>query len=204
MVRCSGEGINRNKYIALMAAIALRDSPGETIVTDSCTSNGLATFIKALGGKHFRYKKGYKNIIDKGMELNDSGVPCPLMMETSGHGAMRENFFLDDGAYGALKIVIEAVRRRLEGSRDVSEMLESLTEPVEAMEIRVNIKSADVAAEAARVTAAFKDWMDSGASGEASWTLEAENYEGWRVKVAEPEGKEGWILPDLVFMTPML
>ena len=47
-------GINRNRYIALMAAIALRESPGETIVTDSCTSNGLARFITALGGRHFR------------------------------------------------------------------------------------------------------------------------------------------------------
>ena len=36
-----------------------------------------------------RYKKGYKNIINKGVELNKAGVPCPLMMETSGHGAMR-------------------------------------------------------------------------------------------------------------------
>jgi len=85
----TGAGINRNKYIALMAAIALRESPGETVVTDSCTSNGLADFIKGLGGQHFRFKKGYKNIIDKGIELNRSGVPCPLMMETSGHGAMR-------------------------------------------------------------------------------------------------------------------
>jgi hypothetical protein len=165
-----------------MSAIALRENPGETIVTDSCTSNGLATFVQQLGGKHFRwgrlrrqragwaewgivgpagathpyclpasacvsllsgcvclllpshpavpyptawhntampghtyfptfplpgtslphiqtdiclplcccrYKKGYKNIINKGIELNEAGVPCPLMMETSGHGAMR-------------------------------------------------------------------------------------------------------------------
>lgn len=47
-------GINRNRYIALMSAITLRENPGETIVTDSCTSNGLATFIQQLGGKHFR------------------------------------------------------------------------------------------------------------------------------------------------------
>ena len=31
------------------------------------------------------------------------------MIETSGHGAMRENYCLDDGAYIAVKIVIEAV-----------------------------------------------------------------------------------------------
>lgn len=28
-------GINRNRYIALMAAITLRENPGQTIVTDS-------------------------------------------------------------------------------------------------------------------------------------------------------------------------
>lgn len=201
----AGEGINRNRYIALMASIALREHPGETIVTDSCTSNGLAAFISALGGRHFRFRKGYKNIIDKGIELNDNGVPCPLMMETSGHGALRENHFLDDGAYGALKIVIEAVRMKLRsgdgggrggggGGGDVSELLAGLTEPVEAMEIRVKIKADDVAAEGAKVTAGFKEWMDAGAGGETRWRLEDENYEGWRVKVAEEGRKEGWVL----------
>ena len=194
VVDASGSAINRNRYIALMAAIALREAPGETVVTDSCTSNGLAAFIEGLGGRHFRYKKGYKNIIDKGLELNAAGTACPLMMETSGHGAMRENYFLDDGAYSALKIVIEAARRRLEGLGTVSELVAALREPVEAMEIRVRIKAADAAAEGARVTAGFKKWMDAGAGGEPAWRLEAENFEGWRVRVDEGAGKEGWIL----------
>lgn len=85
----NGRPINRNKYIALAAAIALKTHPGATIVTDSCTSNGLKTFIESLGGRHFRFKKGYKNIIDKGIQLNEEGIDCPLMMETSGHGALR-------------------------------------------------------------------------------------------------------------------
>lgn len=59
-----------------------RKYPGSTIVTDSVTSNGLGAFIKKLGGKHFRYKRGYKNVIGKGMELNEQGVDCQLMMET--------------------------------------------------------------------------------------------------------------------------
>lgn len=50
----NGQPIDRNRMIALMAAIALRDYPGSTIVTDSVTSNGLAAFIKELGGKHLR------------------------------------------------------------------------------------------------------------------------------------------------------
>lgn len=107
---------------------------------------------------------------------------------------LQENFFLDDGAYGALKIVIEAVRRRLDGAGDISELVAALREPVEAMEIRVKITADDVAAEGARVTAAFHEWMGSGAGGAAHWRLEDENYEGWRVRVAEGGEKEGWVL----------
>lgn len=38
----NGEAINRNRLIAFLATVVLRDSPGTTIVTDSTTSNGLA------------------------------------------------------------------------------------------------------------------------------------------------------------------
>ncbi len=189
----NGNPINRNRYIALAAAIALKTNPGATIVTDSCTSNGLKSFIEGLGGKHFRFKKGYKNIIDKGVELNEAGVDCPLMMETSGHGALRENYFLDDGAYGALKIVIEAVKRRLDGGQDIAELLETLKEPQEAMEIRFRITAGDVRGEGERVTAAFKEWMESG-NAPKSWTMEADNYEGWRVSIDEGNGDQGWLL----------
>ena len=66
-----------------------------------------------------RYKRGYKNVINKGIELNGDGVDCELMMETSGHGALRQNRFLDDGAYMSVKIIIEAARRRWQGRPDI-------------------------------------------------------------------------------------
>lgn len=66
-----------------------------------------------------RYQRGYKNVINKGIELNDKGVECELMMETSGHGALRENRFLDDGAYMSVKLIIEDARRRWEGRKDI-------------------------------------------------------------------------------------
>ena len=56
----SGREINSNRFIALMSSIVLRDHPGSTIVTDSVTSNGLSLFIQKLGGKHLRFKRGYK------------------------------------------------------------------------------------------------------------------------------------------------
>eukprot|EP00798_Chlamydomonas_sp_ICE-L_P008027 gene8026-1257_t len=101
----TGKEISSNRFIALMAAIILREHPGTTIVTDSVTSNGLAEFIANLGGIHCRYKRGYKNVIGKGIELNNEGEETHLMMETSGHGATKENYFLDDGAYLAVKNV---------------------------------------------------------------------------------------------------
>ncbi len=54
----------------VQAAIVLREFPGTTVVTDSVTSNGLADFITQLGGKHVRFKRGYKNVIGKGVQLN--------------------------------------------------------------------------------------------------------------------------------------
>lgn len=51
-----------------------------------------------------RRRRGYKNVISQGVKLNLKGVDCALMMETSGHGALRENHYLDDGAYLATKV----------------------------------------------------------------------------------------------------
>lgn len=152
LVDRNGNSVNKNKLIALMAAVTLRKFPGSTIVTDSVTSSGLTKFIQDLGGKHFRcdgvasphlplptvgisgvhccipsrrypwdcrYQRGYKNVINKGIELNNNGTECELMMETSGHGALRENRFLDDGAYMSVKLIIEDARRRWEGRKDI-------------------------------------------------------------------------------------
>ncbi|KAF2295764.1 hypothetical protein GH714_033899 [Hevea brasiliensis] len=69
-VDSTGREFNRNRLIALMSAIVLEEHPGTTIVTDSVTSDGLTTFIeKKLGGKHHRFKRGYKNVIDEAIRL---------------------------------------------------------------------------------------------------------------------------------------
>ena len=98
-VGADGREINRNRLIALAAAIVLEDAPGGTIVTDSVTSSGLKTFLEqTLGGVHCRFKRGYKNVINEAQRLCASGVNAPLAIETSGHAALKDNYFLDDGA----------------------------------------------------------------------------------------------------------
>ena len=62
------------------------------------------------------------------------------LFKCSGHGAMKENHFLDDGAYSAVQIIIETVRRRLAGEGDISiELLKQLKEAKDANEFRLKI-----------------------------------------------------------------
>ena len=135
----NGNEINRNRLIALAAIIAMQGNEGATIVTDSVTSDGLKKFINCeLGGKHYRYKRGYKNVINKAIELCNQGINCPLAIETSGHAALRENYFLDDGAYLATKIVVELAK-----GNDFDLLLKNLEMPAEEREIRLNITTPD-------------------------------------------------------------
>ena len=60
----------------------------------------------------------------------------------SGHGAMKENYYLDDGTYSASQIVIIMVKRALEGlGKDIySSLLKDLKEPMESSEFRLKLK----------------------------------------------------------------
>jgi phosphomannomutase len=211
VVSAAGEPVNSNRYIALLAHAALAANPGATIVTDSVTSDGLTSFIEAAGGVHLRYKRGYRNVIRKCVELNEAGVDCPLAMETSGHGAARDNAFLDDGTYSASQVVILLAQAKAaadgagaatavtsstadSASLDVAAaVLASLKEPADSVEFRLPLRGADTATTSASILAAFHDWVASGAAG-PDWTLDPVNHEGWRARVAEPGGGRGWAL----------
>lgn len=138
-----GKEINRNRLVALASEIALEKRTGGTIVTDSVTSSGLTHYIEAeLSGTHHRFKRGYKNVINEAIRLNEKGQDCPLAIETSGHAAFRENNFLDDGAYLATKIIVKMVKLREQG-RNLSDLLRSLPEPAETLEFRLPIIYSD-------------------------------------------------------------
>ena len=117
-VDSSGREISRNAIVAMAAALIAADHPGTTVVTDSITSDQLTDYLQdCLGLKHLRYKRGYRNVINKAAELNDSDVDCQLAIETSGHAAYKENYFLDDGAFLATKIVIKMAQLKKSRSR---------------------------------------------------------------------------------------
>ncbi|KAL3582245.1 hypothetical protein D5086_016577 [Populus alba] len=160
-----GNPINGDRLIALMSAIVLREHPGTTIVTDARTSMALTRFIIDRGGQHCLYRVGYRNVIDKGVQLNKNGIETHLMMETSGHGALKENYFLDDGAYMVVKIIIEMVRMKLAGSDEgIGSLMKDLEEPLESVELRMNIISEPRHAKARGMDAieTFRSFVEEG------------------------------------------
>lgn len=125
VVDATGSAINGDRLIALMSAIVLDEHPGTTVVTDARTSDGLTRFIEARGGHHCLYRVGYRNVIEKGVQLNAEGVETHVMMETTGHGALKENYFLDDGAYGYINI--RFYQDKQEGDSILSSLFSLLT-----------------------------------------------------------------------------
>lgn len=193
-----GEEISRNRLVALASAIALEGNPGGTIVTDSITSDGLKEYIEeTLGGHHHRFKRGYKNVINEAIRLNQEGVNCPLAIETSGHAAMRENHFLDDGAYLVTKILIQMASLRKEG-KDLNDLLAPLREPAEAAEVRLPILEEDFRARGEQLISALETY-----AGEQGWAIAPDNREGLRVSFPAGQGN-GWFLLRLSVHDPIL
>lgn len=196
----NAQEINRNKLVALAAYIALKDNKGGIIVTDSVTSDGLAEFIeKDLGGVHHRFKRGYKNVIDEAIRLeNEEKKSAPLAIETSGHAAFKENYYLDDGAYLITKIIIEAAKLNKEG-KQIEDIISSLKTPVEEKEIRFTIKLDDFREYGLSVINDFKALCEK----TEGITVSPVNYEGVRVNFNEASG-DGWQLLRMSVHEPLL
>lgn len=203
----SGEPIQRNGIVALAAALGCAKHPGGTVVTDSITSNELHDFLEQqLGLTHLRYKRGYRNVINKAIELK--GEDAFLAIETSGHAAYSENRYLDDGAYLACLIVIAAAGLKKEG-KDILSLISELKEPKESEEIRFKINEArisdDPVTEVKEITG-FAGYADIVLDSMHYWVEETEgleivtpNYEGIRINYNLPlsghaEKAKGWFL----------
>ncbi|KAL9260238.1 hypothetical protein AKJ16_DCAP10801 [Drosera capensis] len=219
-VDSSGRELNRNRLIALMSAIVLEEHPGTTIVTDSVTSDGLTEFIeKKLGGKHHRFKRGYRNVIDEGIRLHDElqykemfpgwnavGEESHLAIETSGHGALKENHWLDDGAYLMVKLLNKLASARASGigggSKVLTDLVEGLQEAAVAVELRLKIDQnhADLKG------GSFRDYgeavlkrLENIVTSDPKLQKAPVNYEGVRVS-----GFGGWFLLRLSLHDPVL
>ena len=193
-----GEPINRNALIALIASVILEEHPASTIVTDSVTSDGLTEFISEKGGRHHRFRRGYKNVINEGLRLNEAGEECWLAIETSGHAALRENYFLDDGAYLAAKLIIHAAKLFKQG-KSMHEIISTLKQPKESKEIRIKLTDPDFKAYGAKV---LND-MKAKAAEVPGWSIVEPNYEGLRVSCGNAD-EDGWWLLRMSLHDPVM
>lgn len=194
----NGEEINRNRLIALISAILLEEKKG-TIVTDSVTSDGLASFIAAKGGKHLRFKRGYKNVINESKRLNALGEYSPLAIETSGHAALKENYFLDDGAYLVTRILISLAKQAKE-HKNLTDLIADLPCPAEAAEVRLTFqKGVDFKALGAGVIQDFERFAEKSPYA----VIAPDNHEGMRVNFDKYHG-DGWILIRMSLHEPIM
>lgn len=193
----NGEEINRNRLVALASYIAMEGHGTGVIVTDSVTSDGLKTYIESIGGEHYRYKRGYRNVINKQIELNNEGKFCPLAIETSGHAAFKENYYLDDGAYLMTKIVILLARDKTGNA--IQDILAPLKEPAEAKELRFAIKCDDFKVYGEDVIAKLEKYYEN----KQGWTIADDNREGMRIS-ADKENGDGWLLLRLSVHDPIM
>ena len=182
------EALNRNRLIALLGVVFSREQPGCAVVTDSVTSEGLSAFLEqTLGLTHVRFLKGYANVIGKARELTESGtMNAELAIETSGHCAMRENGYLDDGTYTAVQIVSLLARERSSSpQKSLLDLIADMEELDEVSELRMTTidGSLDTMGEI------FDDCVDEIErrcispewSGEG-WVIDQDNLEGIRIR----------------------
>lgn len=193
----NGEEINRNRLVALASYIAMEGHDSGVIVTDSVTSDGLKAYIESIGGEHYRYKRGYRNVINKQIELNNEGKFCPLAIETSGHAAFKENYYLDDGAYLMTKIVILLARDKTGNA--IQNILAPLEEPAEAKELRFAISCEDFKSYGEDVIAKLEKYYNC----RNGWTIADDNREGMRIS-ADKENGDGWLLLRLSVHDPIM
>lgn len=195
----TGKAINRNRLIALISSIILEEHPQSTIVTDSITSEGLSVFIeKELKGKHHRFKRGYKNVINEAIRINSTEEEAWLAIETSGHAALKENYFLDDGAFLVAKIIVKMAQLKAT-NKTLTQLIEKLPEPIENKEFRVKINTVDFVEYGNKVIEALRKNIES----IQGWEVEEPNYEGIRIKCTNPD-EQGWFLLRLSLHDPVL
>lgn len=192
-VLSDGTELNRDALIAIISAIIAEKYSSGTIVTDSVTSEHLTDFLENIGLKHHRFKRGYKNVINESKRLNSIGIVSPLAIETSGHGALIENYFLDDGAYLAVKLVIALALTKMQ-DKNIESLIDKFVMPFEVREYRIPITSYDFKTDGQKAIDTFEK-----SAPKYGLIVATPNYEGVRVS-----SKNGWMLLRLSLHEPLL
>ena len=119
-----------------------------------------------------------------------------MAIETSGHAALKENYFLDDGAFLVAKLLIKLADLRLE-NKNLAQLIKELPQPKESKEIRITIQTEDFVSYGKKIIEELEGNLY------ADWTKVPKNFEGIRVKCLSKE-EDGWFLLRLSLHDPVI
>lgn len=175
--------LNRNRLIALLGVVVSHEYPGCTVVTDSVTSEGLTTFLQEkLGLTHDRYLKGYANVIGRAKTLTETGQGnAELAIETSGHCAMREHNYIDDGTYTAIKVSSLLSRH----GRDLLKLIADLPEMPEVVELRMEVSSLEALDHVFDACQSTIESYCAEHAADTNWKVDSLNLEGIRIRLGD-------------------
>lgn len=141
-----------------------------------------------MGLRHFRFLRGYANVISKAKELTDSGeANAEVAIETSGHCALKENGYQDDGTYTAVKIIgllARTAAAETAGKRgSLLDLIADLDEMPFDEEFRIQVTDGSLETTTSifkQVSRGMKETCDS----MDEWTFDEDNLEGVRVRLS--------------------
>ena len=151
---------------------------------DTDVITGVNRFIEEnLDGRHIRFKKGYRHVIELGRTTDN----CVVAVECSGHGAWRDNGWVDDGCYTAVRLIAELMTVKQQAATNmldqisISNLITELQEPCESIELRCKVLGGrEAISDTSRLALAA---LENTAALTPLWKVEKVNYEGLRVAV---------------------
>ena len=142
--------------------------------------------------------RGYKNVIDEAKRLQSEGIKAPLAIETSGHAAFSDNYYLDDGAYLMTLIITLLANMKMTG-KDILSLISDYREAAEEKEERYKILKKDFKQYGLKVIEEFEMF----AKNSEHVSVCPENFEGIRVSFYDGITK-GWLLIRMSLHEPLL
>jgi phosphomannomutase len=137
-------------------------------------------------------------VINEAIRRNKEGKYCPLAIETSGHAALKENYFLDDGAYLVTRLLVKMAKLKGTGKK-LRDLIADLKLPAESKEIRMGFKDGvDFKTYGKTVLSELETYANKN-----GWTLAPSNYEGIRISFGKGQG-DGWFLLRMSLHDPIM
>lgn len=160
-----------------------------------CYIRGVDKILKRFGFESRTLPQGLCQCHWQGRDLTESGKAlAEVAIETSGHCAMRENGYLDDGTYTAVKVIgllARVARARArgkngEGNLSLLDLISELEEKEEVRELRMDVTDGSIDTTNIIFDKIVKLVKGACACEEMDgWDLDVENLEGIRVRTGE-------------------